>query len=163
MTTRLDGHSEGRNKFPDGFRILQGKQEFVTYLEHSSIRVWASDVAGHYDHHCHSAIEAIMPDRGVAVYQIQDELFPVRFCHEIFHRPADQADIAGIQAGDQAADIPPLADGVVHGHRLGKDASGDLGRDHDFRVGDGAIEIAGDGQLDDVEGFIAADQDDPSE
>ena len=69
---------ESRSRFPDGFRILQGRQEYITYLEHSSIRVWASEVAGHYDHHCHSAVEAIMPDRGVAVYQLQDELFQVQ-------------------------------------------------------------------------------------
>ncbi|MBR3020373.1 MAG: helix-turn-helix transcriptional regulator [Clostridia bacterium] len=69
---------ETKSRFPDGFRILQGRQEYITYLEHSSIRVWASDVAAHYDNHSHSAIEAIMPHRGVAVYQLQDEVFQVQ-------------------------------------------------------------------------------------
>ena len=30
--------NEFKSRFPDGFRILQGHQEYITYLEHSSIR-----------------------------------------------------------------------------------------------------------------------------
>ena len=70
------GRSE-RSRFPDGFRILQGKQEYVTYIEHSSIRVWSSDVAGHYDNHMHSAVEIIMPSQGVAVYHLPDQVYRV--------------------------------------------------------------------------------------
>ena len=67
-----------KSRFPDGFRILQGRQEYITYMEHSSIRVWASDVAAHYDLHSHSAIEVILPDRGEAAYQVQEEAYHVR-------------------------------------------------------------------------------------
>ncbi len=69
---------ETKSRFPDGFRILQGRQEYITYMEHSSVRVWASDVSAHYDNHCHSAIEIIIPNRGTAVYQLQDEVFRVQ-------------------------------------------------------------------------------------
>ena len=68
---------DGGSRFPDGFRILQGKQEYITYMEHSSIRVWASDVASHYDQHSHSAIEIILPHRGVSVYHLQNETYSV--------------------------------------------------------------------------------------
>ena len=78
MMSEMPKHTEeARSRFPDGFRILQGRQEYITYLEHSSIRVWQSDVSTHYDNHCHSAVEIIMPNRGVAVYQVQDEVFRV--------------------------------------------------------------------------------------
>lgn len=47
-------------------------------MEHSSIRIWASDVATHYDYHCHSAVEVILPDRGESVYQTQEEVYRVK-------------------------------------------------------------------------------------
>ncbi len=68
----------GQSRFPDGFRILQGKQEYITYMEHSSIRIWPSAVATHYDVHSHSAIEIIMPDRGVSLYHVRDEVYRVQ-------------------------------------------------------------------------------------
>lgn len=71
-------NEEERSRFPDGFRILQGRQEYITYMEHSSIRIWASDVATHYDYHCHSAVEVILPDRGESVYQTQEEVYRVK-------------------------------------------------------------------------------------
>ena len=67
-----------RSRFPDGFRILQGKQEFITYVEHSSIRIWPSDVASHFENHLHSAIEIILPHRGVSTYQLSEETFHVQ-------------------------------------------------------------------------------------
>ena len=68
---------EENSRFPDGFRILQGKQEYVTYRDHSSIRVWYSEVATHYDYHQHSAIEVIMPRQGMSVYRMPDRVFCV--------------------------------------------------------------------------------------
>ena len=65
-------------RFPDGFRILQGKQEYITYLDRSSIRIWPSNVEAHYDHHMHSAVEIVMVDRGTSAYYLQDEVFQVR-------------------------------------------------------------------------------------
>ena len=78
MAKRKIINEEERKRFPDGFRILQGKQEYVSYVEHSSIRIWSSDVAAHYDNHVHSAVEIIMPLRGVSVYRLGDRVCSVR-------------------------------------------------------------------------------------
>lgn len=63
------------SRFPDGFRILQGKQEFITYRDHSSVRVWPSDIADHFDAHMHSAVEILMLHRGKAVYQLPNRTY----------------------------------------------------------------------------------------
>lgn len=67
-----------RSRFPDGFRILQGQQEYVTYIDHSSIRVWYSEEPWYYDKHCHSAVEIIMPIRGEVIYQLMDKEYRVQ-------------------------------------------------------------------------------------
>lgn len=64
-------------RFPDGFRILRGKQEFITYREHSSIRIWPSQVRSHFDMHMHSAVEIILVRHGKAVYQFPDARYEV--------------------------------------------------------------------------------------
>ena len=78
MAEKIVQEKANQSRFPDGFRILQGKQEYITYMDHSSVRVWPSDVAAHYDPHSHSAIEIILPDRGVSVYHVQDEVYRVQ-------------------------------------------------------------------------------------
>lgn len=65
-------------RFPDGFRILKGKQEYVSYVDHSSIRIWASETETHFDTHMHSAIEVILPHCGTSVYQLPDQCYHVR-------------------------------------------------------------------------------------
>jgi len=68
----------GRSRFPDGFRILQGKQEYVTYIEHSSVRIWYSDTPYSYDSHCHSAVEIIMPVKGEVIYHLSEREYHVQ-------------------------------------------------------------------------------------
>jgi AraC-like DNA-binding protein/mannose-6-phosphate isomerase-like protein (cupin superfamily) len=67
-----------RCRFPDGFRILKGKQEYVTYIDHSSIRAWYSQTPWTYDAHCHSAVEIIMPLRGEVIYTVEDKTYSVQ-------------------------------------------------------------------------------------
>ena len=67
-----------RSRFPDGFRIMQGQQEYVTYIEHSSVRIWYSEEPWHYERHCHSAVEIIVPVRGEVVYQLSDAVYRVQ-------------------------------------------------------------------------------------
>ena len=67
-----------RSRFPDGFRIMQGQQEYVTYIDHSSLRIWYSDTPGRYDRHCHSAVEIIMPVKGEVIYQLSDAVYRVQ-------------------------------------------------------------------------------------
>ena len=75
MAKQQPGSSVSR--YPDGFRILQGKQEFVTYVDYSSIRIWASEIETHYDTHVHSAIEIIMPHSGCSTYALSDKTYNV--------------------------------------------------------------------------------------
>ena len=67
-----------KTRFPDGFRVLQGRQEFITYQEHSSVRVWPSDRNGYFETHVHSAVEIIMPSQGVSVYRLSDREYRVK-------------------------------------------------------------------------------------
>ncbi len=66
-----------KTRFPDGFRVLQGKQEFITYMEHSSVRVWPSNREGHFETHMHSAVEVILPSQGCSVYRVADREYRV--------------------------------------------------------------------------------------
>ena len=51
-------NSEIREKrYEDGFRVMQGKREYVTYPDDSSLRIWYSDVPWRYENHEHSAVE----------------------------------------------------------------------------------------------------------
>ena len=70
-------HSDRSSRFPDGFRILQGRQEYVTYLSHSSIRVWPFDAPCAFDSHYHSAVEIILVTAGHIVYTLPDRAFTV--------------------------------------------------------------------------------------
>lgn len=69
---------EYRSRFPDGFRILQGTHEYISYLEHSSVRVWSSAVPAYFPMHEHSAVEIIMPDRGTPVCRTEDAEFRIQ-------------------------------------------------------------------------------------
>lgn len=64
-------------RFPDGFRILQGTQEYITYRQHSSIRIWYSEIEGEFKLHTHSAVEIIMPIRGESVYDLPGRQYRV--------------------------------------------------------------------------------------
>ena len=69
---RTRGEKPPRSRFPEGFRILQGRREYVTYPERSSVRIWYSDVPCHYESHFHSAVEAVLSLRGEVVYSLMD-------------------------------------------------------------------------------------------
>ncbi len=56
--------AEEKHLFASGFRVKQGDQEFVTYPENTSIRIWNSAAADEYERHFHSAVEVIIPLRG---------------------------------------------------------------------------------------------------
>ena len=67
-----------RSRFPDGFRILKGKQEYVTYIEHASLRVWYSEIPSCYENHCHSAVEIIVPVKGEVLYDVDGTSYAVQ-------------------------------------------------------------------------------------
>ncbi|MBQ8108565.1 MAG: helix-turn-helix transcriptional regulator [Clostridia bacterium] len=78
MENSANGEIMTRSRFPDGFRILKGKQEYVTYIEHSSLRVWYSETPWHFESHYHSAVEIIVPIRGEVIYTVDDGSYRVQ-------------------------------------------------------------------------------------
>ncbi len=78
MEAKLQHESMSRTRFPDGFRYMQGKQEYVTYRERSTLRVWYSETPWHYESHCHSAVEIIMPIRGQVTYSLPNRTYEVQ-------------------------------------------------------------------------------------
>lgn len=69
MTDRIVRDYNTRGRYEDGFRILQGKQEYVTYPDESSFRVWYSDIPWQYETHYHSAVEIILTLEGRVSYE----------------------------------------------------------------------------------------------
>ncbi len=70
--------SMSRSRFPDGFRYMRGKQEYVTYRERSTVRVWYSEEPSYYEGHYHSAVEIIMPVKGEVTYSLLDGTYRVQ-------------------------------------------------------------------------------------
>ena len=64
-------------RYEDGFRVMQGRREYVTYPDNSSFRIWFSDVPWRYENHDHSAIEICLTLEGVVDYIVQDTIYHV--------------------------------------------------------------------------------------
>ena len=65
-------------RYEDGFRVLQGRREYVTYQADSSIRIWYSDIPWRYEAHNHSAVEILLTLEGTVTYTVEDKLYQVR-------------------------------------------------------------------------------------
>ena len=65
-------------RYEDGFRVMQGKREYVTYPDNSSIRIWFSDIPWRFETHDHSAVEILLTLEGCVTYTIQDMIYQVR-------------------------------------------------------------------------------------
>lgn len=78
MEHNIQADAMSRSRFPDGFRIMKGKQEYVTYIEHSSLRVWYSETPWQFESHCHSAVEIIVPVKGEVIYTVSDATYRVQ-------------------------------------------------------------------------------------
>ena len=85
-------------RYSDGFRVLQGRREYVTYLDDSSIRIWYSDVPWRYEIHDHSAIEILLTLEGMVTYTIEDKVYQVRK-GEILIIPQDTAHSLTMEEG----------------------------------------------------------------
>ena len=64
-------------RYEDGFRVLQGRREHVTYLDDSSVRIWYSDVPWRYEIHDHSAVEVLLTIHGTVTYTVEDTVYQV--------------------------------------------------------------------------------------
>ena len=65
-------------RYEDGFRIMQGEREYVTYPENASVRVWFSDIPWRYENHVHSAVEIVMTLEGTVDYVVEQRNYTVR-------------------------------------------------------------------------------------
>ena len=65
-------------RYENGFRVLQGKREYVTYPDDSSVRIWYSDIPWRYELHDHSAVEILLTLEGTVTYTVEDQMFLVR-------------------------------------------------------------------------------------
>ena len=79
--------AERQSRYDDGFRVLRGEREFVTYPEDSSLRVWFSDVPWRYDYHQHSAAEVLLVLEGTVEYQVENDTYLVRKDEILFIPP----------------------------------------------------------------------------
>ena len=79
MSEQRSINAEIREKrYEDGFRVMQGRREYVTYPDDSSLRIWYSDVPWRYEAHEHSAVEICLTLEGVVDYTVQDTIYHVR-------------------------------------------------------------------------------------
>ena len=67
-----------QKRYEDGFRVMQGRREYVTYVDNSSIRVWYSDVPWEYDSHIHSAVEVVLTLEGTVESTVNDTDYVIR-------------------------------------------------------------------------------------
>ena len=65
-------------RYEDGFRVLQGRREYVTYPDDSSVRIWYSDVPWRYEMHDHSAVEILLTMEGSVTYFMGDAEYQIR-------------------------------------------------------------------------------------
>lgn len=69
---------DARRLFPDGYRVLQGTQEFVTYPDDSTIRVWLGETPDSFAPHWHTAAEILMVLDGECQSEVGDTRYRVR-------------------------------------------------------------------------------------
>ena len=78
MAGSAEKRSALRNRYEEGFRVLQGQREYVTYPEDASFRMWYSDVPWRYDPHTHSAVEIVMTLEGQVDYLTEERTWQVQ-------------------------------------------------------------------------------------
>ena len=87
-----------RSRFPDGFRIMRGRQEYVTYIDHASLRIWYADDPWYFDSHHHSAVEIVVPLRGEVTVSMTDCVYHVQ-ADEVLIVPPNTTHDLGMQEG----------------------------------------------------------------
>lgn len=75
---RLRENTARAARYEDGFRVLQGRREYVTYPDDSSVRIWYSDTPWRYEMHDHSAVEILLTMEGSVTYTVEDAVYQVR-------------------------------------------------------------------------------------
>ncbi len=95
--------AEEKHLFASGFRVTQGDQEFVTYPENTSIRIWEMLVPDDYAMHFHSAVEVILPLKGEVRVDTEEKSYHV-----------------------QADEVIIIPTGLSHGLHMGENSAREL-------------------------------------
>lgn len=64
--------------FPAGYRVLQGEQEFVTYPDNSTIRIWLGETPDQFTKHWHTAAEILIVLDGACKSEANDREYLVK-------------------------------------------------------------------------------------
>ena len=64
-----------RKRLPDNLRGTQAKQEYISYIDHSSIRVQTEEKDSCRNDHWHSATEILLLKKGEASYVLPDKTY----------------------------------------------------------------------------------------
>lgn len=78
---------QNRSMFETGYRVMQGEQEFVTYRDDTTIRVWYAAEPDHYSEHTHSSVEVVLPHQGECVCIVNGVQHVVRETEVLFIPP----------------------------------------------------------------------------
>ena len=65
-------------RYEDGFRVLQGQREYVTYPDNTSVRIWYSEDPWRFEEHVHSAVEIVLTLEGSVEYVVDGVPYTVR-------------------------------------------------------------------------------------
>jgi AraC-like DNA-binding protein/quercetin dioxygenase-like cupin family protein len=97
VTAEVEEQSH-KGRYEDGFRVMQGQREFVTYLDESSFRMWYSDIPWRYEAHMHTATEVVLTLEGCVEYTVEDQLYRVEK-GEILVIPPDRPHALSMEEG----------------------------------------------------------------
>jgi len=75
---------QNRSLFDRGYRVMQGEQEFVTYQDGTSFRVWYMTEPDHYSRHYHAAVEVVLPHLGECRYIVEGTQYVVKSTECLF-------------------------------------------------------------------------------
>lgn len=78
---------QNRRMFESGYRVMQGEQEFVTYQDDTTIRVWYGVDPDQYSEHMHSSVEVILPIQGMCTCTVNGKEYVVTDTEVMFIPP----------------------------------------------------------------------------
>lgn len=76
--------AENQSMFDFGYRVMQGEQEYVTYREGTSFRVWYMTRPDCYARHHHAAVEVVVPHKGECRYIVEGVPYTVKATECLF-------------------------------------------------------------------------------
>ena len=94
MTNRIIRVPNSPGREEDGFRVLHEKQEYATYPDDSSFRLWFSNIPWRYESHYHSAVEIVLTLKGTVEYKVEGTKYSVNENDVIIIPPGMQHELS---------------------------------------------------------------------